>query len=333
MKRYLCLSFLAVGILAAVLWYGRAFTLPHPTDSNRAQLLFWLAASDLSEESLEVTNALARRFHEELVAGWKPLSETSRTAAISTRLSENFDILSHRWFLVKAMQYADIPADERKNYLHENVGMVMTLVELGDGLAPRDAGVKKTAFSQWLDKIQSWIDLAPKEERAQLTQAYEAGVLFWLATHSIDTLPSSAHQSVSHRIAATLDGNTSVGSATFELDAGEQEQLQTNGWQLLKAWFLEQVAVVAKQAKETRGQYIANQLSRMQGWNVQRFLRAHPSERQPSTLEKMAQLNRVLLEMRQWVRDAPLDQQPLAEEVLRELMAQLPALMMETSSS
>ena len=333
MKRYLCLFSLAVGILAAVLWYGREFTLPHPNDSSRDQLLFWLAASDLSEEPLEVTNALARRFHEELVAGWKPLSETSNTAAISTRLSDNFDILSHRWFLVKARQYADIPGDDRKNYLHENVGMVMTLVELRDGLAPRDAGVKKTALSQWLDKIQSWIDLAPSEERTQLTQAYEAAVLFWLATHSIDTLPSSAHQSVSQRIAATLDGNTSVVSAALEFDTGEQEQLQANGWQLLKAWFLEQVAVVAKQAEETRGQYIAGQLARMQGWNVQQFLIARPSVKQPSTLEKMAQLNRVLLEMRQWVRDAPLDQQPLAEEVLRELMAQLPALMMETSSS
>jgi hypothetical protein len=146
--------------------------LPEPAKANRQELLRWLIATDLAEQTPETQLTLAERLEAEFGSGIDWAAFQSRlNDAERQQLFRNIPCVLRPWILKKANAYAQMAADQKTAFLDRLLdtlevwrGVEKLLPQTGasDGV-PAKSPKLATILTREIDKLQKDAPLAQQE--------------------------------------------------------------------------------------------------------------------------------------------------------------------------
>lgn len=317
-----------LGLLLAAAW---ALYLPPPERASRPQLLRWLVQRDLQRQSDQVRTTLVDRCQDELEAGLElPATTRPLPPALRHRLAHNCQILQRHWFLLRARQYAVLPATERLEFLDRQVRALIVWTAAQQQFAAYAAPVAGATLtagstsaagdapagssSQVLDQLSEWVREADPQSRDELNRAISDGFICWLSQDDLNQYPRAFRQDLAERIARSLDTGASGQGLLSALDAPRRERLRNNCGLLMEAWLHNRLAEYELLAARDCQSYVDRQLDRLATWDLAQVIGPAEAGQPVPPAAKW-------LELARWVEQWLARADPLQRPALQDMVA------------
>lgn len=317
MRKYLIAGGLTLTLVAAALGGTAAWFLylPHPNDSTRDQLFAWLVLRDLASQTPEIRQSLVDRFEAEILKGID-LSEVgvSLSPAQQQTVAANVEVLKYDWFVSSVDRYANVKEADKVEYLGEKIKVIeaFTTLNVGD---PDAAGEEADSF---FDDIGGWIVDAPAEQSDRMAAAVIDGVTAWLALSDLRDTPYEVRKQLAIRIIAELEAGMRLDEILLELNEPQMKQLIANSELLLQVWIYMSAKEYGPLDSDARTKYVNGKLDDIAQWGVMEAL-ANPDGSAPTPSQQFAAITRLTALMKEWINDAPTDNQPHVEAFVSHL--------------
>jgi hypothetical protein len=290
MYKYAKLSIVLVTLSAGGWCAQRAFVLPEPSLSSRAQLGRWLVTRNVEKEPDLIQCQLVDRLQLEL-PDWDVSSAIGTLpAGRHEQLQANVDFLKYRWFVMRCIEFIELNPGQRPTFLDTQIAFVKLFQDLSQ------SGEDRSLFAD----IETWRDRVPLDVRLAVDESVNAAFMRWLQTCSLESLPSSTVSDIANRIADRLDCGIEI---PIENNSSDHAKIwRTNANVLMRAWFIEQADKCNQLPTSDRRAFAHSVLDRVRGWK----LSANMGEPMSSPNETLGDLARSI---DAWINESGVEQQ------------------------
>jgi hypothetical protein len=312
----IALSMGLISITAISLIFWQFFRLPHPSVANLNQIGYWLVLKDMSQQPHEIQIAMVDRVIEEsqLLSQQQKTDSIRLTETQAKQLHRNIDQLKFIWFVDRVERYAKLSADNRRQFLIEQIQVVglcaQLLTENQAIIAPGSAEVDYSAL--FFSEIEDWLGRLSGDQHTRAYQAVEDAIACWLSQQSLQEHPMSTRRQLVSRIVRELDLGAEIGDDTTSAPPAEQAMLRANAEYLIEAWMYELADKLAEiDDPQARIEFVDQTIARVFKWDLFKLL---PSD-SPQNSNPLTQLSEFTKRVDAWIERAPAEQKPKLEEL------------------